>query len=140
MEAVTNSSDEDITMIDGTSVRVHHLAATLTADHPDRCLGRSRGCLTTKIHAATDGKRLPIKIAITPGHAHNLTAAKELLTDLSPGSTVLADAAYDADWLRAEVKMKRSWANIPPKSDRKRPAVFSPLGPTESEISSSGLQ
>lgn len=126
MDAVAKPSDDGITMIDGTSVRVHHLAATLSTEHPDRCLGRSRGGLTTKIHAITDGTGLPIKIAITPGHAHDLTAAKELLTDLSPGGMVLADKAYDADWLRAQVRTKRSWANIPPKSNRKKPVVFSP--------------
>lgn len=85
MEAVTSPPNDGIAMIDGTSVRARHLAATLTTEHPDRCLGRSRGGLTTKIHAVTDGKGLPIKIVITPGHAHDLTAAKELLTDLSPG-------------------------------------------------------
>lgn len=71
-------------MIDGTSVRVQHLAATLGADHQDRCPGRGRGGLTTKIHAVTDGNGLQIKITITPGHAHDLIAASELLDDL-PG-------------------------------------------------------
>jgi len=113
-------------MIDGTSTRVHHLAATLRADHQDSCLGRSPGGLTTKIHAVTDGKGLPIKIAITPGHAHDLTAANELLEDLPSGVMLLADKAYDADWLREKLRTKRSWANIPPKSNRKRPLVFSP--------------
>jgi len=113
-------------MIDGTSVRVHQLAATLKADHQDRCLGRSRGGLITKIHAVTDGKGLPIKVAITPGNAHDLTAAGELLNDPPPGGMLLADKAYDADWLRAKLRTRRSWANIPPKSNRKRPIVFSP--------------
>jgi hypothetical protein len=111
MKAVTSPSNDGIAMIDGTSVRVHQLAGTLTTEHPDRCLGRSRGGLTSKIHAVTDGKLLPIKIAVTPGHAHDLTAATELLTDLSPGGMILADKAYDADWLRKEVGMERSWAN-----------------------------
>lgn len=62
MEAITRPSDDGVTMIDGTSVCVHHLAATLRADHQDRCLGRSSGGLTTKIHAVTDGNGLPIKI------------------------------------------------------------------------------
>jgi transposase len=126
MDAVTSPSDDGIRMIDGTSVRAHHLAATLKADHQDRCLGRSRGGLTTKIHVVTDSKRLPINIAITPGHAHDLTAASTLLNDLPPGAMLLADKAYDADWLRAEVKARRSWANIPPRSNRKSPIVFSP--------------
>ncbi|WP_418137849.1 IS5 family transposase [Agrobacterium sp. El2ro-1b] len=126
MEAITRPSDDGVTMIDGTSVRVHHLAATLRADHQDRCLGRSRGGLTTKIHAVTDGNGLPIKITITPGNAHDLTAADELLDSLPVGAMLLADKAYDADWLRAKVKTKRSWANIPPKSNRKTSLVFSP--------------
>lgn len=137
MDAVTNSWDDGITMIDGTSVRVRHLAATLTTEHPDRCLGRSRGGLTTKIHGITNGKGLPIKIAITPGQTHDLTVASKLLSELSPGGMVLADKAYDADWLRARVRTKQSWANIPPKSNRKKPIVLA-LGFTEREILSSG--
>ena len=39
---------------------------------------------------------------------------------------VLADKAYDADWLRAMVSEKGGWANIPPKSNRKSPVCFSP--------------
>lgn len=126
MDALTSPSDAGVTMIDGTPVRVHHLAATLKADHQDRCLGRSRGGLTTKIHAVTDGKGLPIKITITPGNAHDLLAESELINDLRPGGMLLADKAYDADWLRASLRTKSSWANIPPKSNRKRPVVFSP--------------
>ncbi len=71
-------------------------------------------------------KGCQIKIAITPGNAHDLTAASELLSDLTPGGMLLADRAYDADWLRAKLRTRRSWANIPPKSNRKRPVVFSP--------------
>ncbi|MGO7353914.1 IS5 family transposase [Rhizobium ruizarguesonis] len=126
MDAVTRPSGDGVTMIDRTSVRVHHLAATLRADHQDRCLGRSRGGLTTKIHAVTDGNGLPIKITITPGHAHDLTAASELLDHLPVGAMLLGDKAYDADWLRAKVRTRGSWANIPPKSNRKIPLVFSP--------------
>lgn len=126
LEAITSASHDRITMIDGTSIRAHHSAATLRADHPDRCLGRSRGGLKTKIHALTDGKGLPIKIAVTPGNAHDLTAASELLDNLPSGAMLLADKAYDADWLRSRLSAERSWANIPPKSNRKEPIVFSP--------------
>jgi transposase len=126
MDAITGVSNDNVIMIDGTSVRAHHSAATLRADHPDRCLGRSRGGLTTKIHAVTDGMGLPIKVAITPGHAHDLTAASALLDGIRPGAMLLADRAYDADWLREKLRATRSWANIPPKSNRKSPIVFSP--------------
>ena len=93
--------------------------------HPDRCLGRSRGGLTTKIHALTDENGLPVKLAITPGQTHDAVAAAELLGDLKAGQMVFADKAYDADWIRAMVANQSAWANIPPKSNRKDPICFS---------------
>jgi error-prone DNA polymerase len=119
-----NLGDRRLRLIDGTSVRVHHSAARLRASHPDRCLGRSRGGLTTKIHALIDGFGLPVKITITPGQAHDLTAAEELIDCVDDGDMLLADKAYDADWLRAATRTRGAWANIPPKSNRKDPVVF----------------
>ncbi|KSV89940.1 transposase ISCc1, partial [Sinorhizobium fredii USDA 205] len=101
-------------------------AATLKASHPDRCLGRSHGGLTTKIHALTDGLGLPVRIVITPGHAHDLTAVSEMLDGIGNGETLLADKAYDADWLRKIIRTRGAWANIPPRSNRKGSIVFSP--------------
>jgi transposase len=40
---------------------------------------------------------------------------------------LLADRAYDADWLRAMIGAQGAWANIPPKANRKNPVCFSPL-------------
>lgn len=39
---------------------------------------------------------------------------------------LLADKAYDADWLREKVSDAGAWANIPPKANRKDPICFSP--------------
>ena len=39
---------------------------------------------------------------------------------------LLADKAYDADWLRKMVSAQGAWANIPPRSNRKDPICFSP--------------
>ena len=54
-------------------------------------------------------------------------AAAELLNDLRDGQMVLADKAYDADWLRSMVMEQGAWANIPPRSNRKDPICFSPF-------------
>jgi transposase len=69
---------------------------------------------------------LPVKLAITPGQTHDIQAAAELLSDIRQGQMVLADKAYDADWLRGMVAQQGGWANIPPKSHRKNPIYFSP--------------
>ena len=74
----------------------------------------------------TDDDGLPVKLAITPGQTHDIRAAAELLSDIRKGQMVLADRAYDADWLRNLIFEQGGWANIPPKSNRKSPICFSP--------------
>jgi transposase len=74
----------------------------------------------------TDGKGLPVRLAIKPGQTHDIQAAAELLNGIGKGQMVLADKAYDADWLREMVSVQGGWANFPPKSNRKNPVCFSP--------------
>ena len=89
-------------------------------------MGRSRGGLTTKIHAVVDADGLPIRLLLTAGQAHDSTVAAELLEGLPKGATLLADKAYDTDAIRARQVEIGGWANIPPKSNRKDDLVFSP--------------
>jgi transposase len=88
-------------------------------------MGRSRGGLSTKIHALVDAEGRPIRMALTPGQAHDGTAAEELLADLKPGTTLLADKAYDSNAIRQQAQEQDVWANIPPRSNRKGTFVFS---------------
>jgi transposase len=88
-------------------------------------MGRSRGGLSTKIHALVDAEGRPVRIALTPGQAHDGTAAEELLANLKPGATLLADKAYDSNAIRNQAQKQDVWANIPPKSHRKGSFAFS---------------
>ena len=58
-------------------------------------MGRSRGGLTTKIHALVDADGRPVRLALTAGQAGDAPAAGGLLEDLSDGATLFADRAYD---------------------------------------------
>ena len=91
---------------------------------PRRCLGRSRGRLGTKIHALTNQNGLPIRYELTPGQAHDAPPCKMLLNKLQPGQHVLADKAYDADWIRDMIWEQGAIDVIPPKANRKLPAEF----------------
>ena len=82
-------------------------------------MGRSRGGLTTKIHALVDEKGRPLRLLITPGQDHDTTGAAYLLQNLGSRTVVLADKGYDADWIRAQIKAQGATANIPNKSNRK---------------------
>ena len=64
-------------------------------------MGRSRGGLTSKIHAVVDTNGLPIRLALTAGEAHDNRLAGKLLSRLKSGTMLLADRGYDADWIRA---------------------------------------
>ncbi len=90
-------------------------------------MGRSRGGLTTQIHALVDRNGLPVRLALTPGQDHDNALALDLLADLKPRSMVLADRAYDADAIRALVNKQDAFANIPPRRNRKDPICFSPF-------------
>ena len=81
--------------------------------------------MTTKVHALTDARGLPIKIILTPGQTHDLRGAEALLGALSEGDVLLGDKAYDADWLRQQIEAKGAAPNIPDKSNRKEKHCFS---------------
>jgi transposase len=89
-------------------------------------MGRSRGGLTSKIHAVVDTNGLPIHLALTPGEAHDNRQCSVLLSVLLPQTILLADRGYDADWIRELARQQGAWANIPPKRNRKDPICFSP--------------
>jgi transposase len=89
-------------------------------------MGRSRGGLTTKIHALTDANGLPLELILTPGQAGDCPAAEGLLGRLRRDTIVLADKAYDADWLRRRIEAAGAAPNIPSMVDRRWKACFSP--------------
>ena len=117
--------DAAVQMIDTSVVRVHQHGACV-ADNNHQDMGRSRGGLTSKIHAVVDTNGLPVHLALTPGEAHDNRLCSVLLSALLPQTMLLADRGYDADWIRELARQQGAWANIPPKRNRKDPICFSP--------------
>ncbi|TQX82753.1 transposase [Rhizobium sp. rho-13.1] len=60
-------------------------------------MGRSRGGLTTKIHALVDADGRSVRLKLTAGQAADVPMAEKLLSDLRHGATILADKAHDTD-------------------------------------------
>ena len=92
-------------MIDSSSsIRVHQHAANAQKKHDGSgCMGRSRGGLTTKIHALVDANGLPIALKLTEGQAHDARSAamEHRRRHRRPKArSLLADRAYDTDALR----------------------------------------
>ena len=125
VEALAAAHDATVQMIDTSVVRVHQHGAC-TAGNREQHMGRSRGGLTSKVHAVVDANGLPVRLGLTPGEAHDNRLCPALLAGLHPKAMLLADRGYDAHWIRALVNRRGAWANIPPKRNRKEPVCFSP--------------
>jgi transposase len=125
MNALAGAHDAAVQMIDTSIVRVHQHGACITRNRR-QSMGRSRGGLTSKIHAVVDTNGRPVRLALTAGEAHDNRLAGTLLSRLKSGTMLLADRGYDADWIRALVRQHGAWANIPPKRNRTEALCFSP--------------
>ena len=78
---MASDNDNEYMMIDAT---IGALTSTALAreKNGEQAIGRSRGGLTTKIHALVDALGNPVQVILTPGQAHDLTGAQMLLDDV----------------------------------------------------------
>ncbi len=89
-------------------------------------MGRSRGGLTTKIHAVVDANGLPIALKLTEGQAHAGKSGEDLLGALPRKCVLLADRGYDSDALRAKIAAQGATVNTRPLDHRTDPPAFNP--------------
>ena len=88
-------------------------------------MGRSRGGLTTKIHALVDAEGRPIRLKLTAGQAHDGRSAADMLDTVAAGQVLLADRAYDSNGLREAMIERGAWANIKAMPNRVTTFPFS---------------
>ena len=89
-------------------------------------MGRSRGGLTTKIHALVDAVGRPIRLKLTEGGGHDGRSAADMFETLGQGQVLLADRAYDSDGLRETLAAQGAWGNIRLMPNRVRLPEFCP--------------
>jgi transposase len=123
MNALAGAHDAAVQMIDTSIVRVHQHGACITRNRR-QSMGRSRGGLTSKIHAVVDTNGLPVRLALTAGEAHDNRLAGRLLSRLKSGTMLLADRGYDADWIRDLCSPARRLGEYPTKEKSDRGAVL----------------
>lgn len=100
----------------------------------DGGMGRSRGGLTSKIHALVDAEGRPAILRLTGGQVADCREAEALLDALGEGDILLADKGYDSDAIRAWAKERKAWATSRPSQTARAPSP-SPRGSTASETS-----
>src|SRR5690625_6569525 len=92
----------------------------LAVEEPDgHAVGRSRGGLSSKVHAAVDGRGMPLAIVLTGGQRNDGAMLVEVLDDirvprLGPGrprtrpEAVVADKAYSSGKTRKMLEIGRA--------------------------------
>ena len=87
-------------------------------------IGRSKGGLSSKIHALVDALGNPLDFMLTAGQACDLEGSDAFLPELKAGA-LLADKAFDADERVLKIlAQKEIEAVIPPKSNRKEKRLY----------------
>lgn len=121
LAALAREADLEWLMIDTTIVRAHQHAAgvrKVKGGAHAQGLGRSRGGLSTKIHAAADPLGLPVRLLATQGQRHDIAFAHGLVENID-ADALLADKGYDANLLVEKMEKRGTQVVIPPKRDRK---------------------
>jgi transposase len=91
----------------------------------DHGTGRSRGGLTTKLHALVDADGSPVGLRLTGGQVHAACEAEALIDAVPDRATLLGDKGYDSTAIREAAAVRNIWANIPNRSNRKQRFGFS---------------
>ena len=123
-EHLAAEADNEYAMIDSTIVRAHQHRAGAPKKDDDQAIGRSKGGLSTKIHALVDGLGNPLRFLLTPGQADDLIGADALLPQMA-AEVLISDKAYDADEgvLKPLASTGKSFV-IPPRQNRTTPRQF----------------
>jgi transposase len=117
---LTQDIDTESIMIDGSYVKLHQHGCGAQGGQYLQAIGRSKGGLTTKIHAVVDGLGNPLRITLTGGNVHDMVPSYESISGLKTDQ-FLANKAYDTNKLIELVESTGTKVIIPSKSNRKHP-------------------
>ncbi len=89
----------------------------------EQAMGKSRGGLSTQIHAAVDALGYPVRLLLTAGQVSEYTQAEALIEGFKPGY-VLADKGYDSDRFVSAIAESQAIPVIPSIRNRKIPRAW----------------
>jgi transposase len=109
---------DDKCAVDSTCIKVHKDGANPAGGQENQALGRTKGGLNSKLHAAVDGYGRPLALSLTAGQVSDCPQAIDLLERAGGWKIAIMDRAYDSDAIREYVAERKGEACIPAKSSR----------------------
>ncbi len=115
--------------VDATIVCAHqHAAGALkNGGHAAQALGRSRGGLSTKIHAGCRDERTGVAVVLTAGHCHESPVFATVFAQVPPEPPLthaIMDKGYDSNRIREQLLAQDIVPVIPSKSNRSEPRDY----------------
>ena len=123
MEGIPTDTLETV-MVDSTTCKAQRFASGARGGG-EEALGRSRGGLSTKVHALVDALGRPLCFLLTPGQAADCRQARTLLEGVT-FERLIGDRADDTNEIRAWCADHEAEAVIPSKRTRKVPIPHDP--------------
>jgi len=100
-ERFIDEADEEWNSIDSTINRAHQHASGVRKG-AESAIGRSRGGLSSKVHAVCDANGNPIRFSVTEGQRHDAAEAVNIMSDLD-GEVIIGDKGYDSEEIRDHI-------------------------------------
>ncbi len=115
---------DGLVMIDSTTSKAHRSASGAAHSSAEaECLGRSRGGLSSKLHACVDGAGRVLRLIPSPGQHADLRYARPLLADI-PAHDAVFDRGYVSSKLHRDLTAKGCKAHVPPKRGMVNPPAW----------------
>jgi transposase len=113
-----------LVMIDSTTSKAHRSASGAARSSAEaECLGRSRGGLSSKLHACVDGAGQVLRLIPSPGQHADLRYARSMLADI-PARDAVFDRGYVSTRLHRDLIAQGCTAHIPPKRGMVNPPAW----------------
>jgi transposase len=93
------------------------------APNGDQAIGKSKGGMTTKILALTDALGNLVRFVLLPGQRHDTIGVAPLIEGVS-FAALIADKAFDSNWLVLELNERGAMIVISQHSRRTKPLAI----------------
>ncbi|WP_148560966.1 IS5 family transposase [Magnetospira sp. QH-2] len=111
-------------MIDATHLKAHRTAASAQKGAVPRRIGRTKGGLNSKLHAACDTDGKPLILLLTEGQVSDYRGADTMLPAFPDADDLIADRGYDSDRFRQALLDLGIEPCIPGRSNRKEEILY----------------
>ncbi|MEM1361612.1 MAG: IS5 family transposase [Pseudomonadota bacterium] len=118
--ALSDQPDMEMAMIDGMIVKVHRAGQGAKGGLSGQAIGKSNCGWTTKILALTDALGNLVRFMLLPGNRYDTVGVAPLIKGLS-FDALLADKAFDSNWIIDEMNVRGASICIAQHTRRKDP-------------------